>query len=67
MPQSSVAARRAGADLVRHTAAVSQVPALTNATVTAIVAAVDAGTLNRSLLESAVGRVLAVKGVSLCS
>ncbi|MEO6798077.1 MAG: glycoside hydrolase family 3 N-terminal domain-containing protein [Candidatus Dormibacter sp.] len=67
VPQATVAALRAGADLVLYTAAVSQVPALTNATVTAIVAAVDAGTLNRSLLESAVGRVLAVKGVSLCS
>jgi len=53
--------------MVLYTAAASQVAPLTNATVAAIVAAVEAGTLDRSLLESAVGRVLAAKAVSLCA
>ena len=67
VPQATVASLRAGADMVLYTAAASQVAPLTNATVAAIVAAVEAGTLDRSLLESAVGRVLAAKAVSLCA
>ena len=50
VPRAVVAAITAGADMVLYTAATSQVGALTNATAAALVAAVDAGTLDRSRL-----------------
>jgi hypothetical protein len=52
--------------MVLYTAATSQVGALTSATAAALVAAVDAGTLDRSRLVAAVADILAVKHVDLC-
>jgi beta-N-acetylhexosaminidase len=66
VPRAVVAAITAGADMVLYTAATSQVGALTSATAAALVAAVDAGTLDRSRLISAVADILAVKHVDLC-
>jgi beta-N-acetylhexosaminidase len=67
VPRAVVAAIAAGADMVLYTAAAAKVAALTTSTVAALVAAVTAGTLDRSRLESAVAHILAVKGVNLCS
>lgn len=66
VPRAVVAAITAGADMVLYTAATSQVGALTSATAAALVAAVDAGTLDRSRLVAAVADILAVKHVDLC-
>jgi beta-N-acetylhexosaminidase len=62
-----VAAITAGADMVLYTAAAASVASLTNSTVAALVAAVGAGTLDRSRLENAVGHILTVKNVNLCA
>ena len=67
IPQATVAALRAGADMVLFNALPGQVASVTDATVGAIVAAVNTGTFSRSSLESAAGYVLATKGVNLCS
>jgi hypothetical protein len=45
----------------------SEVPAITSDTVSAVVAAVDAGRLSRARLENAVGHILTAKGVRVCS
>jgi len=66
VPRAAVAALGAGADMVLYNADPSTVAALTNQTVSAIVAAVNTGTLSRAALETAAGRVLAAKGVNLC-
>jgi beta-N-acetylhexosaminidase len=67
VPKAVVAAIAAGADMVLYTSAAAKVGALTNNTVAALVAAVGAGTLERSRLEDAVAHILAVKRVNLCS
>ena len=66
VPRAAVAALGAGADMVLYNADPSTVAAVTSQTVSAIVAAVNTGTLSRAALETAVGRVLAAKGVNLC-
>jgi beta-N-acetylhexosaminidase len=66
VPRAVVAAITAGADMVLYTATASQVAALTQSTAAAIVAAVDAGTLDRGRLVSAVASILATKQVDLC-
>src|SRR5438067_7482344 len=63
---AAVAALGAGADMVLYNADPSTVAAVTSQTVSAIVAAVNTGTLSRAALETAAGRVLATKGVNLC-
>jgi len=66
VPRAAVAALAAGADMVLYNAGPSTVAAVTSQTVSAIVSAVNAGTLGRAALETAAGRVLAAKGVDLC-
>jgi beta-N-acetylhexosaminidase len=67
VPRSVVAAIAAGADMVLYTAASAQVASLTAATAAALVAAVDAGTLARTRLMSAVEDILTAKRVDLCA
>jgi beta-N-acetylhexosaminidase len=67
VPKAVVAAIAAGADMVLYTDAAANVAALTASTVAALVAAADAGTLDRSRLENAVEHILAVKNVNLCA
>jgi beta-N-acetylhexosaminidase len=67
VPKAVVAAIAAGADMVLYTAAAASVASLTASTAAAIIAAVGAGTLDRSRLESAVGHILAAKKVDLCA
>jgi beta-N-acetylhexosaminidase len=67
VPRAVVAAITAGADMVLYTAATAQVASLTSATATALVAAVNAGTLTRGRLVSAVANILSVKRVNLCA
>ena len=52
--------------MVLYNAVPGQVAVMTNAIVTAIVSAVDASSLSRSALETAVGRMLPAKSVNLC-
>ena len=66
VPRAAVAALGAGADMILYNADPSTVAAVTSQTVSAIVSAVNAGTLSRAALETAAGRVLAAKGVDLC-
>src|SRR2546430_736612 len=66
VPSAAVAALDAGADMVLYNADPSTVAAVTSQTVSAMVSAVNAGTLSRAALEIAAGRVLATKGVDLC-
>ena len=66
VPRAAVASLQAGADMVLFNAVPSQVAPVTNATAAAIVAAVEAGTLEKSALVSAVALVLALKHVNLC-
>jgi beta-N-acetylhexosaminidase len=66
VPRAVVAAITAGADMVLYTAATSEVAALTQSTAAALVAAVNAGTLDRARLVSAVASILAAKHVDLC-
>lgn len=66
VPSATVAALRAGADMVLFNASSGAVAATTAQTVGAVVAAVAAGTLSRARLQDAVGHVLAAKGVDLC-
>jgi beta-N-acetylhexosaminidase len=61
VPEAAVAALNAGADLVLY-ATGPESDAVTTRTIAAIAKAVD-----RSRLEEAVGRVLALKGVDLCA
>lgn len=66
VPQATVQALIAGADMVMYTAAAGNVASVTKQTATAIVAAVNAGKLSRARLENAVGHILAAKKVDLC-
>ncbi|MGO9583224.1 MAG: glycoside hydrolase family 3 N-terminal domain-containing protein [Acidimicrobiales bacterium] len=63
---ATVAALNAGADMVLFDAAQSDVAALTNQIVSAVVSAVGSGKLARSRLVSAVTHILAVKRVRVC-
>jgi beta-N-acetylhexosaminidase len=67
VPKAAVAAISAGADMVLYTAAAAQVASLTRATAAALVAAVNAGTLERGRLVSAVANILTAKHVNLCA
>ncbi|MFI5285893.1 MAG: glycoside hydrolase family 3 N-terminal domain-containing protein [Candidatus Dormibacteria bacterium] len=67
VPKAVVAAISAGADMVLYTAAAARVASLTSATATALVAAVDAGTLTRARLAGAVANILVAKNVHLCA
>jgi beta-N-acetylhexosaminidase len=67
VPKAVVAAISAGADMVLYTAAAAQVASLTRAAAAALVAAVNAGTLERGRLVSAVANILAAKHVNLCA
>ena len=66
VPQATVAAIAAGADMVLFNADPSDVASVTNQTVAAVVAAVGVGTLDRAELVSAVTHILAVKKIDLC-
>ena len=66
VPRASVAALRAGADMVVFNAAAGRVPSLTRQTVQAIVAAAASGALPRSRLEDAVWHILNAKHLDLC-
>jgi beta-N-acetylhexosaminidase len=67
VPKAVVAAISAGADMVLYTAAAAQAASLTRATAAALVAAVNAGTLERGRLVSAVANILTAKHVNLCN
>ncbi len=67
VPRAAVAAINAGADMVLYTAAAAQVASLTSATAAALVAAANAGTLDRGRLMSAVANILTAKHVDLCA
>ena len=67
VPDASVAAIGAGADMVLFTADASQVATLTSATTEAIVTAVQRGSLPQSRLVDAVTHVLAAKNVDVCA
>lgn len=66
VPQATVAAIEAGADMVLYNATVATVALLTNETVSALVSAAGAGTLDRARLVNAVMHILTAKGVDLC-
>jgi beta-N-acetylhexosaminidase len=66
VPRASVAALRAGADMVLYNVEAGAVATRTGQTVQAIVAAVASGELPRSRLENAVLHILAAKRVDLC-
>lgn len=67
VPAASVAAITAGADMVLYTPAAAQVPSVTSATINAIVAAVQRGTLPQSRLVDAVAHVLSAKTINVCA
>lgn len=67
VPDASVAAITAGADMVLFSADASQVASVTSTTVAAIVAAVNGGTLPQSRLVDAVAHVLATKNINVCA
>jgi beta-N-acetylhexosaminidase len=66
VPDASVQALRAGADLILFNATPSTVASLTQQVVAAIVAAVNSGSLARGRLENAVAHVLSAKHTNLC-
>lgn len=66
VPRASVAALRAGADMVMFNADARRVASLTRQTVLAIAGAVGSGALPRSRLENAVWHILNAKHVDLC-
>lgn len=66
VPQASVQALVAGADLIIFTADPGDMPAATRLAASAIVSAVASGKLPRSRLEDAVGHILAAKKIDLC-
>jgi beta-N-acetylhexosaminidase len=66
VPQAAVAALVAGADMVLFSAEASQVAGLSDATIGAIVAAVQGGQLTTESLVNADGRILSLKHVNLC-
>lgn len=66
VPEATVAALQAGADLALHASDVSGRAGTFEATVDAVEGAVRAGSLSRTRLEASVARVLAVKGLPVC-
>jgi beta-N-acetylhexosaminidase len=66
VPQATVQALIAGADMVMFTAAAGKIATVTKQTVSAITAAVAAGKLTRQRLENAAGHILAAKQIDLC-
>ena len=66
VPQASVAALAAGADMVLYNADPSTVANLADQTVQAIVSAVGSGALSRGRLENAVLHILDAKHINLC-
>jgi beta-N-acetylhexosaminidase len=66
VPKATVQALVAGVDMVMYTEAAGNVATVTEQTVGAIVSAVNAGTLSRQRLESAVAHILAAKKIDLC-
>lgn len=66
VPQATVQALLAGADLIIFTADASATAATTRRAASAIVSAVASGKLSRSRLEDAVGHILTAKKVDLC-
>jgi len=66
VPQATVDALIAGADMVLYSADSSQVGALTDQTVAAIVSAVSSGQLSLSRLIDADAHILGAKHVNLC-
>lgn len=66
VPQATVQALIAGADMVMYTEAAGNVSTVTKKTSAAIVAAVTAGTLPKQRLLDAVGHILTAKRVDLC-
>jgi len=67
VPAASVAALRAGADMVLYNATPSTVANLTRQVIQAIVSAVGSGTLARSRVESAVLHILSAKRINVCA
>jgi beta-N-acetylhexosaminidase len=67
VPKAVVAAVAAGADMVLFTAAASKVASVTSATVAALAAAVDTGTIDRGRMVDAVDHILTAKHVDLCT
>ena len=67
VPQAAVAALGAGADMVLFNADAAHVASITRETGASIVAAVQAGTLDRTTMVSAVAHVLSAKNVDLCA
>jgi beta-N-acetylhexosaminidase len=67
VPDASVAAVAAGADMVLFSADAAQVASITSNTVSAIVAAVQSGKLLPNRLIDAVAHVLAAKNVDVCA
>ncbi len=63
---AAVAAVRAGVDMVLYSATAATVAGVSNRVVAALVAATDAGMLERARLVSAVTHILAAKGIDLC-
>jgi len=66
LPAAAVAAIRAGVDMVLYSARAATVAAVTNRVVSALVAAVAGGMLQRSRLVSAASHILAAKKIDLC-
>lgn len=67
VPAASVAALRAGADMVLYNATPSTVANLTRQVVRAIVSAVGSGAVARSRLERAVLHILSAKRINVCA
>jgi beta-N-acetylhexosaminidase len=67
VPQATVAALNAGADMVLFGTGINDDPRLTMQTVRSTVTAVRTGSLSRARLEQAVSHVLAAKHVRLCA
>jgi beta-N-acetylhexosaminidase len=67
VPNATVHALEAGADMIIFNADASAVPNMTSETVQAIVAAVGSGALARSRLENAALHILTAKHINLCS
>ncbi len=66
MPQASVDALVAGADMVLFNAAAATLPTVTTNIVDAVSAAVVSGRLTKARLVDAVSHILKVKHVDLC-
>lgn len=67
VPQAAVAAIEAGGDMILFNASATDVGAVNQNIVTALLAAEQAGTLSRDRLLDAAAHVLTAKGANLCS